>query len=158
MTIGASRRRFAARLDSGVGARMGALDHSAATLRLFGDDLVPDEVSALLGVVPTEAHAKGEAITSRSTGNARTSNTGSWLLRASRREPEDLEGQVFEILDALPGDPGVWGQLRRFDPHFFCGLFLASGNDGLRLSARALLALGQRGIGIELDIYGSNDG
>jgi hypothetical protein len=136
---------------------MGALDHSAATLRLFGDDLVPDQVSALLGVVPTEAHAKGEEITSPSTGNVRTAKTGSWRLRASRREPEDLEGQIFEILDALPSDLEVWAQLRRFEPHFFCGLFMASGNDGMSLSARALFALGQRGIGIGLDIYDSND-
>jgi hypothetical protein len=136
---------------------MGALDHSAATLRLFGDDLVPGEISALLGVSPTESHAKDETITSRTTVDVRIARTGSWRLRASRREPEDLEGQIFEILDSLPSDPEVWAQLRRFEPHFFCGLFMASGNDGMCLSAKALLALGQRGIGIGLDIYDAND-
>ena len=32
---------------------------------------------------------------------------------------------------------------------------MASGNDGLPLSAKAMLALGQRGIALDLDIYDS---
>lgn len=136
---------------------MGALDHSVATLRLFGDDLVPEEITSLLGCAPSEAHLKGEVIASRSGEDSRIARAGSWKLRASRREPEDLEGQIFEVLDALSSDQHVWRALARFEPHFFCGLFMASGNDGTSLSAKALLALAQRGIGIGLDIYDAND-
>jgi hypothetical protein len=136
---------------------MGALDHSIATLRLFGDDLVPEEITALLGAPPTEARTKGESITSPSTGNVRIARTGSWRLRATRREPEDLEGQIFEVLDRLSNDLDVWRSLSRFEPHFFCGIFMRSSNDGMDLSAKALLALGQRGIGLSLDIYDATD-
>ena len=136
---------------------MGALDHSIATLRLFGDDLVPEEITALLGTAPTEARTKGESITSRSTGNVRIARTGSWRLRATRREPEGLESQIFEVLDRLSSNPETWKSLSRFEPHFFCGIFMRSSNDGMDLSSRALLALGQRGIGISLDIYDATD-
>jgi hypothetical protein len=136
---------------------MRALDHSIATLRLFGDDLIPEEIAALLGAPATEACAKGKSIASRSTGNVRIAKTGSWRLRATRQEPEDLERQIFEVLDSLSNDLEVWRSLSRFEPHFFCGIFMRSSNDGMNLSAKALLALGQRGIGLALDIYDATD-
>ena len=37
------------------------------------------------------------------------------------------------------------------------GIFMGSSNDGLILSAKALQALGERGIALELDVYGLGD-
>ena len=132
---------------------MGALDYSVATLRLFGDDLVPEEISVLLGAEPTESCRKDQRLVGASTGAVRIAVTGSWRLSATRQEPEDLESQIFEILDQLTDDLETWTSLSRYEPDLFCGIFMASGNDGLPLSAKSLLALGQRGIALELDIY-----
>lgn len=132
---------------------MGTIDHSVATLRLFGDDLVPEEISALLCANPTAAFRKGQTINGHVTGNVRIAKTGSWRLSAADREPENLEAQIFEILDQLTQDLGVWKSLSRFQPDLFCGIFMGSSNDGLPLSAKALLALGQRGVALRLDIY-----
>src|SRR5436305_413966 len=108
---------------------MGALDRSVATLRLFGDALVPDEISALLGAAPTNAHRKGEELVGRATGNVRIAKTGMWRLSASDRKPEDLEAQVFEILGQLSQDLNVWKALSsQYELDFFCGLFMSSGN------------------------------
>ena len=126
---------------------------SVATLRFFGDDLVPEEISALLGARPTESCCKGQEIVGRNTGTVRIAKTGSWRLSAVDREPEDLEAQIFEILDQLTQDIDAWQMLSRYKPDLFCGVFMASSNDGLPLSAKALLALGQRGIALALDIY-----
>jgi hypothetical protein len=136
---------------------MGAIDHSVAALRFFGDDLIPDDITALLGGQPTEACIKGQEIVGQSTTKVRIAKTGSWRLRAAHREPEDLEAQIFEILDQLTQDLGVWKSLSAYKPDMFCGIFMGSSNDGLPLSARALLALGQRGISLELDIYDFRD-
>jgi hypothetical protein len=136
---------------------MGAVDHSVATLRLFGDDLVPEEISAMLGASPTDAYRKDQELIGRVTGNVRIAKTGSWRLSAARREPEDLEAQIFEILDQLTQDLGVWEALSRYEPDLFCGIFMGSSNDGLSLSAQALLSLGQRGIALGLDIYDPDD-
>lgn len=136
---------------------MGVLDHSLATLRFFGDDLVPEHLSAVLGAMPTEACVKGQELVSRSTGKVRIAKTGSWRLKAERREPEDLEAQIFELLGQLSNDMSVWASLSRYKPDLFCGIFMGSSNDGLPLSAKALLALGQRGIALDLDIYDFDD-
>ena len=133
---------------------MGAIDHSIATLRFFGDDLVPDEISALLGASPTASQQKGQEQIGSNTGIVRIAKTGSWRFGATRREPEDLESQIFEILDQLTQDLSVWAAIgSRYEPDLFCGIFMGGSNDGLPLSARALLALGQRGISLDLDIY-----
>lgn len=136
---------------------MGALDRSCATLRFFGDDLKPERISALLGATPSESCTKGQELIGRSTGKVRIANTGSWRLEAKGREPEDLEAQVFELLGQLTDDLAVWESLSVYKPDLFCGIFMASSNDGLPLSARALLALGQRGIALDLDIYDHTD-
>jgi len=133
---------------------MGVIDHSIATLRFFGDDLVPDEITELLGATPTASCHKGQELIGSKTGVVRIAKTGSWRLSATRREPEDLESQVFEILDQLSQDLSVWAAVSsRYEPDLFCGIFMGGTNDGLPLSAKALLALGQRGISLGLDIY-----
>jgi len=87
----------------------------------------------------------------------RIARTGSWRFSAARREPEDLEAQIFEILDQLTGDLAVWQSLARSRPDLFCGLFMGSSNDGVSLSPRVLLALGERGIELGLDIYEADE-
>jgi len=57
----------------------------------------------------------------------------------------------------LTGDLAVWQALARFRPDLFCGLFMGSSNDGVSLSPRALLALGERGIELGLDIYEADE-
>ncbi|HGM7319353.1 TPA: DUF4279 domain-containing protein [Stenotrophomonas maltophilia] len=136
---------------------MAAFDHSLVALRFFGDDLLPDEISALLGATPTVSHHKGQDLKGSQSGTVRIARTGSWRLSAPRREPEDLEAQIFEILDQLTGDLAIWESLARFRPDLFCGLFMGSGNDGVSLSPRTLLALGQRGIELGLDIYDAEE-
>ena len=133
---------------------MGGVDHSVATLRFFGDDLIPNEISAMLGAQPSASCVKGQEIVGRATGQIRYAKTGSWHLYSERREPEDLEAQVFELLGQLTDSLTVWQSLARYEPNLFCGIFMATGNDGLVLSPRALFSLGQRGIALQLDIYG----
>lgn len=135
---------------------MGALHHSLATLRFFGEDLVPEEITAVLGASPTTSYRKGDDISARA-GTVRIAKVGSWRLEATRREPEDLDAQVFEILDQLTAHLDIWASMSRYKPNLFCGIFMASYNDGLPLSAKALLALGERGIALDLDIYDSSD-
>ena len=84
--------------------------------------------------------------------------SGLWRLNASRREPENLDGQVQEILARLTDNLTVWTDIsRRFEIDLFCGLFMKETNEGLTISADVLAALGQRGIEIGLDIYGPGD-
>lgn len=127
---------------------------STAVLRVFGDDLDPDEISALLGCRPSSSARKGDRQVIGTAGRVRILKTGRWSLQAADSRPEDVEAQIFAILDRLTADMAVWRSLgERYQVDMFCGLFMDSGNDNLLLSSKALLALGQRGIELELDIY-----
>ena len=131
---------------------MAHLARSAATLRIAGDDLVPEEISALLGAEPTHAQCRGQKLPSRS--GERIAKFGHWRLEAKDREPEDLNGQVKALLDQLTPDLEVWRTLsKRFEIDLFCGLFMNESNEGVGVSPSSLSLLGERGIELSLDIY-----
>jgi hypothetical protein len=133
---------------------MAAIKRSCAALRIFGDALVPGEISRLLGCEPTMAHAKGDELPIGKAGNVRIARSGMWRLLAEDREPEDLNGQIEDILGRLSGDLTVWAALgKSYGMEIFCGIFMSSSNDGMQISSGNQLALGQRGIGLVLDIY-----
>ena len=51
-----------------------------ATLRVAGDDLVPDEVTRILKIVPTTAYAKGEHYSAGSRSADLVGRTGVWFF------------------------------------------------------------------------------
>lgn len=132
---------------------------SAVTLRIIGDDLLPHEITDLLGVSPTRAQTKGDEIVGKTTGQIRIAKAGMWRLSTLDREPEDIDGQIREILSLTTSDLAVWRNItERYRADLFCGLFVRVSNEGLSISAASLEALGARGIELSLDIYGGSDG
>ncbi len=133
---------------------MGAPETSILTLRISGDTLVPGEITALLGASPTEAQSKGDVIIGPKTGTRRVLKSGMWSLCAVDREPEDMDAQIQELLSQLTPDLTVWQQIASsYHIDLFCGLFMNATNDGLVFSPDSLVALGQRSIELQLDIY-----
>ena len=139
---------------------MSELSESAACLRLSGDDLVPDEITALLGCEPTRSDIMGKP---RHTpylppDQILLSRTGSWRLDFKRRRPGDLDGQIEEILELLTKDLEVWRKLsQKYRIDMFCGLWLESYNEGISLSVETLKSLSDRYIFIDFDIYHRDD-
>lgn len=132
---------------------MSVLESSRACLRIFGDDLVPDEISAALGSAPTKSETRGELLRSP-IGRERLAKQGSWRLDATDKVPEDTNAQVGELLSKLTSDLNVWRDISgRFQVELFCGWFMGQTNDGAGLAPETLLALGERGIPLSLDIY-----
>jgi hypothetical protein len=132
---------------------MACIGKSAATLRISGDDLVPEDVSILLGSQPTTSYRKGDVKSMRSGGELKR-KTGSWSLQTADHEPENLDMQVAELLGGLTQNLDIWVALsQRFKLDLFCGLFMECTNEGLSLSPETLRQLGVRGIEIGLDIY-----
>jgi hypothetical protein len=133
---------------------MAHLHKSVATLRISGEDLDPEEISTILGCVPTTIQRKGDVLTSKTTGTSRTLKFGAWRLEASDREPEDLDGQIAELLGKLTPSTDVWQSIaERYDVILFCGFFMQETNEGVEISPASLAALGQRRIVLGLDIY-----
>jgi len=126
-----------------------------ASLRIFGDDLDPDEIARALGKEPTRTQRKGGTVGNRKDAKS-IACTGGWWLHAKDRTPGNLDGQVRELLDGLTEDLAVWADIhaRCSRLNLFCGLFMGEDNQGETLSPETLRALGARNISLELDIYG----
>jgi hypothetical protein len=140
---------------------MAKVQKSDVSLRIAGDDLVPAEITALLGASPSHAHVKGERgkhIVGPKIGDVRVARSGQWRFDASDREPEDMDGQIREILSQMTCDLAVWCSItKRYRVDLFCGLFLRGDYGGMSLSPQSLTALGERGIQISLCIYAGDD-
>lgn len=130
----------------------GPVDGVTVCLRLFGDDLDPDEVSRALGCQPTRAIRRGEAAPGR---YRRVASTGSWLLEGSPADPPDVEKMIRGLLASVSSDQRVWRNLTgRCSADIFCGLFLKRENRGFELSAALSAELAARNLAVGFDIYG----
>ncbi|WP_158913398.1 DUF4279 domain-containing protein [Caulobacter sp. S45] len=134
---------------------MAAISRTVDALRLFGDDLIPAEISSLLGSEPTAYSTKG-GVRSPSPGKDVVAKTGSWRLRVEDRSPGDLDGQIRELLSQLTSDLFVWQDLsRRYRCDIFCGLFMEKGNEGDELQPDTMVMIGTRELCLGFDIYDS---
>jgi len=124
-----------------------------ASLRIFGDDLDPDEISTLLSAQPSLGTRKGETSVSKS-GVGQIASTGRWLLEVARSEPGDLDRQLVELLSPLTSDTAVWRSVAaRFKADIFCGLLMEESNEGFELRPETLAMIGSRGLSLGFDIY-----
>jgi len=127
---------------------------TVATLRIFGDTLVPEEISQALGCEPTRSELKGQVFIGPVTGNKRIAKTSSWRLENTNREPGDLDSQISEILAKTTQDLNVWKSLSdRFEIDLFCGVFADNKIVDFSILPESMTALGERGIEIVFDVY-----
>ena len=129
----------------------GEIDATSVTLRFFGDDLDPAELTELLGAEPTVQRRKGDVIPDR---DGRVADTGSWLLSSEQQSHRPLEAQIEALFERLTDDTAVWRDLAgRFRADLFCGLWSESWNRGLELSPHVLSRISSRGLRVGFDIY-----
>ena len=134
----------------------GPLERAKVTLRVFGNELDPDEISYLLQCEPTSKARKGDIVDDDGKGHQRVSPIGKWSLHSG--EPEDLalEEQVLKILSRVTEKREVWQRLtQQYKVDLFCGVFLNEGswNRGFSLSPTILKELAARNLEIGFDIY-----
>jgi ribosomal protein L19 len=129
----------------------GPIDKSKVTLRIFGDDLNPDEISELLKCNPSVSYKKGDIIKNGQTAKAKT---GRWSLESTLSDETDLEEKVWDILKRLSSDVNVWKSITtKYEVVFFCGVFLDTDNRGFGLSVSLMREISRLGIEIGFDIY-----
>lgn len=127
---------------------------SAAALRFFGAELLPSEITRYLGCNPTRSYARGETIINPS-GSRYVASRGYWSLQAAIWKPADLDSQIAEIFSKLSTDLTVWERLTmEHQADLFCGLWLSEGMGETLFSSASLRLLADRGIVLDLDMYG----
>ena len=135
---------------------MAQISQSVATLRIAGDDLIPVQITKLLGCEPDFSHAKNDEIEINNTGNTRITNIGMWQIRTKRLKPENIDAQISEIFNKLSPDLSIWKSLNnKYKIDLFCGIFMKEDMEGMSLSPVSLRTLSDRGIRLDLDIYSS---
>lgn len=129
----------------------------SVSLRFQGDALDPEAISSLLQARPSRARRKGETWHTPS-GTAILARTGFWSVRVEKEAPGDLDEKISTLLAGMNGDLAVWKQLcEAFRGDIFCGVFLTEGNVGVMLKPETVLAVGQRGLILDLDIYAADE-
>ena len=130
---------------------LAAIARVSVSLRVFGDGLEPDEVSALLGRQPTRFHRKGDETSS--TGSA-VEPTGAWILDSRLSETAEIEDHVEALLAPISNDSDEWANLtQRFSASIHCSIFMNQYNEGFDLSPRLAQSMVDRGLVIAFDIY-----
>lgn len=135
---------------------MGGIGRTKVSLRFAGEDLDPEVVSRGLGLRPDKSYRKGE-IASWGRFKGRAAESGFWHLSTEALEPGDLNAQITDMLTHATSDVSAWRNIsERYSGNLFCGLFMKTMNEGLSLPAATMVALGARGIELQLDIYDSS--
>lgn len=133
---------------------MAAIHRAVATLRIIGPDLDPDQVTTMLGGTPTRTERKGQEISTGDGKPSRVARFGQWRIEAPAAQPGEINVQVKQFLEGLTNDVSVWRSLAgQFNIDIFCGWFMNETNEGEDINPETLLALGERGISLALDIY-----
>lgn len=136
---------------------MPVISESRTRLWIKGDDLVPEEISRLLEQKPDRTHQKDEVVLT-ALGRKRTAKTGLWEICADNCRPENLDAQIRDLLAALTQDTAVWREISgRFQISICSSLFLEETMGGFDLSPETIQMLGERGIGLDVDIWGTSD-
>ncbi len=133
----------------------GPVDRFQITLRLSGEQLDPDRISALFGCAPTRMHRKGLPISARE--GAPIAKRAQWHLTIDSKdgdERNDVEDGIRTLLERLPSDPALWASLTStYKVDIFCGLFLEADNRGFAISAETSKLLSDRHLNIGFDVY-----
>ncbi len=130
----------------------GKPDQATVSLRIFGDELDPEELTQILRCQPTEAYKRGHIVTN--TLRRRTVRTGQWFLNIEKNSHQTLEEQILELLEKLPEDLEIWENLhKRFEVDIYCGAWLKAWNRDVFFSTNLLKQLADRRLELAIAIY-----
>lgn len=132
-------------------ARVGKL---VASLRFFGDDLDPDEISRLLACEPTKVIRKGQPVSRRSKNLRKESG---WMFDSRMPKSASLDENIADLLSRVSLDEATWRGLARYQPDIFVGVFLTGSIQGDSISPANAFLFGKLGIRLLLDIYSQCD-
>ena len=125
----------------------GPVDRWKVTLLVYGEELDPDRISAVLGCQPSSAQRKGDPFPKK----------GRWLLEIDSKDYDgnaDVDDGIRMLLARLPTDSALWVSLTgTYAVDIFCGIFLASSNRGFGISTEVSRSLSDRNLEIGFDVY-----
>lgn len=123
----------------------------SATLRVWGSELDPAEVSSLFHCEPTAGWKKGD---SHPTVKGRVADFGMWSLESQAPPTASFDEHVLWLLSRITADPEAWsGFLRMYEKDVFVGAWINHWNTAFEVSPEVIAELGRRGIPLTFDLY-----
>lgn len=130
-------------------------DECSVSLQFWSEDLIPDEVTYLLGINPTRSSKKGDVVRSPTCEQIR--KFGLWLYSVNKFPVGSLEAQINILFDKLTANIDVWRELStRFEADLLFGLNLEQSSSVLNFSQQTLQRIRERSLSISLDLYFDN--
>ena len=131
------------------------LQRACVTLLIHGDDLIPEQLTALLGQQPETGVRKGQTFYGYDV-RGRPARTGMWHFGTGYREPPNIDQQITELLVRLPESADIWTALTtKYDCYVAVGVYFSddSWTGGFQLQPNTLRMLGERALTIDFDMY-----
>ena len=133
----------------------GPIDETSVSLCIYGEELVPEEVSEFLGCSPTHAHRKGDL---PKPSSRHPFKTGAWILKLRGEAPKDAEELTAALLDQLPETESLWAELAsRYRVLLWYGLFMNAWNGGLEFSHKTVERIAKTHAEVGFDIYADHE-
>ena len=132
---------------------MDSLQRATVSVVIDGDDLIPSEITALLGQVPLVGVCKGEVFVA-SHGNKIEAKTGKWRFGGDWESPPDLDRQIADLLTSLTDEISAWDEVTdRFNCYLSVGGYFHDWTGGITLQPITLKLLAERNLAIDFDLY-----
>ncbi len=124
-------------------------------LRIFSDEMDPENISKALGLEPTDSFRTGDV---HCQGKLRRETNGWFLCTESSVDSKDTEAHIGEILTKLDGKAEAVEALRAAGCYLDIWSFWKfNGQGGPSLSAEQMLILGKLGIAVCWDVYADEE-
>lgn len=138
----------------------GPLGWFSASLYVTSDSLLPEEITRIFGVEPTESQIKGVPLLREDGSVKRIPRFGRWsiVLKPSQTDEWDINEVITELLSCLPEPQEIWSQVAQLgNIQISLGLSLEGSNQEFVLKPNLLRFLGERQILVNFDIYYDED-
>jgi hypothetical protein len=126
-----------------------------STLRIFSDDLGPDEIGSILHVEPTKAFRKGDV---HGRGRIKRKANGWFYSTKKQIKSKDTRRHIDAILTALEGKADAIKTLREKGCKIdITSYWVSCGQGGPWLMPEQMIKLGTLGISVWWDVYFTNE-
>jgi hypothetical protein len=134
----------------------GPIGWFSASLHVAEQDLLPNEVTRLIGSEPTEAESRGVPLLRDDGSIRRVPKSGRWsrVIKSQSTDEWDISEVIRLLFHGLATDVSTWREIRKLGKiQVSLGLSLETSNKDFFLDEHLIAFLGERRISIWLDVY-----
>lgn len=128
---------------------------TSVTFRLQGRDLAPDDISAHLGITPSETFIKGQHLHDNPTYPAY--ERSGWILQSDAAQADDIEAHITQLTTPLlPHIDYILSLAEQYQADFECDIYVQSSVTKVRLMPQTIDIIAQFGAALNLTTYSSS--